>query len=201
MPSFSFLDPNYDVTSEEKPAGHPGGRALHRAGRQRAHAIAAVAQDGPVHHLGRARWLLRPCASAQRAARARQHQLRSPTQPRCRTRTCHCAPGGYGRYGFRVPLFRRLALGARQLRVQRRSRTTPRSWPSSSASGTCRHSACATPMPHPMTDYFDFTRAGIALPFRPRWRPRPPWLLASRNARQASPVRDATGSRPPSASH
>ena len=56
-----------------KPAGHPGRRAVHRSGHERRPAFARVEAHGAVHHLRRARRLLRPRPAAARD-QAGQHQ-------------------------------------------------------------------------------------------------------------------------------
>ena len=99
---FSFIDPNYDIISEENPQDiQAGERFIAQVVNALTHSP-TWQQDRAVHHLGRARRLLRPRAAAE-GDQARQHRAdhrsRRVDEPKRAT-----GAGGYDRYGFRVPL-------------------------------------------------------------------------------------------------
>ena len=66
LPQFTFARAELRHDLRREPAGRPGRRAVHRQGRARAHARADVEAHGAVHHLRRARRLLRPRPAAAR---------------------------------------------------------------------------------------------------------------------------------------
>ena len=154
-PPFTFLDPDYDTTIGGEPAGHPGRRALRGRGGQGAdRSSPAWDKHGAVHHLRRARRLLRPRAAAARD-HARQHRADPGAGPG--------AADARGLRPLRLPRagVRHLTVGSRATTSPMWLRITPRSWRSSNASGTCRHSTIRVTNAHPMTDYFDFSKAGV----------------------------------------
>ena len=153
LPSFTFLDPNYSTTSEENPQDVQVGEQFIARGRERADARADLEAHRAVHHLRRARRLLRPCAAAA-GDQARQHRA----DPRPGDK-----PGGYDRYGFRVPLIvvspwaRR---GYASNVVQDHTSITAfieRKW--NLPAMTFRDANA-----QPMTDYFDFSNPAFAKP-------------------------------------
>ena len=95
LPQFSFVDPDYETTSEENPQDIQVGEGFAAPGHHGAHAVAGLGAHRAVLHLRRARRLLRPRAAAARRS--------SPTPSR-RGSARATLPGGYDRYGFRVPI-------------------------------------------------------------------------------------------------
>ena len=129
-PPFTFLDPNYDTTSEENPQDiQVGERFIAKVVHALMHAptwkhtalfITYDEHGGYYDHVPPPR-AIRPDNIAP---------IQEPGRPTL-------APGSYDRYGFRVPLIV-VSPWARRTTSRASSRTTPRSPPSSSASGTCR---------------------------------------------------------------
>ncbi len=64
LPQFSFVDPNYTTTSEENPQDMQVGEEFLAEVVHAADDLTAVEEHGAVHHLRRARRLLRPRAAA-----------------------------------------------------------------------------------------------------------------------------------------
>ena len=127
LKQFTFLDPNYGTTSEENPQDiQLGERYLAQVvnALMRAKTWKNTVAD---HQLRRARRLLRPCATAA-GDRARL----GGADARARRCPGHVRP-------LRLPRAadRGLPVGTGPTTSRASSRTTPRSWRSSSASGTC----------------------------------------------------------------
>ena len=116
----------HDVGGE--PAGHSGRRAVRRQDRPRPDEGPDVEEHGAVHHLRRARRLLRP-----RAAPARDQARQDPAPDPARRPARLLRPLRLSRAAGR-----RLTLGQAATTSRAASRTSPRSPPSSSASGTSR---------------------------------------------------------------
>ena len=117
------------TTSEENPQDIQVGERFVAQVVHAADARPDVEAHGPVHHLRRARRLLRP-----RPPAPRDQARRDPADDSSRA----TFPARYDRYGFRVPLIVVSPVGARRLRLPRVTQDlTRRSRRSSSASGTC----------------------------------------------------------------
>ena len=161
LPAFSFLDPNYDVTSEENPQDIQAGE------RFIAQVVNAVTRSRLWHktvlfitwdeHGGYYDHVPPPRAIAPDniAPITDPAALSNPNVP--------LAPGGYNRYGFRVPVFV-ISPWARSNYVSTvvQDHTSilafiERKW---NLPALTYRDANA----HPMTDYFDFSRPAFATP-------------------------------------
>ena len=128
LPQFTFLDPQYTTTSEENPQDIQVGERFVASVVKALIKSPTWEQHRAVHQLRRGRRLLRPRPAAEGdQARPRSRRSRSrATFPASTTATGS---------GFRCSSSPR---GRRPATSRTSSRTTPRCWPSSSASGTCR---------------------------------------------------------------
>ena len=154
LPQFSLLDPNYSTTSEENPQDIQVGE---RFVAQIAHAVIALAQLAPHGAVSSP-----TTSTAATTTTCRRRGRSSPTRSSRMTNPAD-APGGYDRYGFRVPLIV-VSPWARKNYVSRivQDHTSitafvERKW--NLPAMTFRDANA-----HPMTDYFDFTRPAFATP-------------------------------------
>ncbi len=161
LPAFSFLDPNYDIDSEENPQDIQAGErfisqvvnaVLHsRRWHKTALFITWDEHGGYYDHVPPPR-AIAPDSIAPITIPA---ALTNPSQP--------LSPGGFNRYGFRVPLFV-ISPWARANYVSRvvQDHTSilafiERKWNLPALSFRDANA-------HPMTDYFDFRRPTFAKP-------------------------------------
>jgi phospholipase C len=185
LPSFSFLDPNYDVVSEENPQDIQAGEEFV------AQVVQAVTHSKQWHktallitydeHGGYYDHVPPPRAiKPDNVAPITDPQaLTDPSEP--------LEPGGYNRYGFRVPLFV-ISPWARANYVSRvvQDHTSilafiERKW--NLPALTFRDANA-----HPMTDYFDFARPAFA---------EPPKLAAAPPIKPGLELCKAAGLKPP----
>ncbi len=185
LPSFSFLDPNYDVTSEENPQDIQVGE------RFIAQVVSALTRSRLWHktalfitydeHGGYYDHVPPPPAIAPDsiAPITNPAALSNPNVP--------LAPGGFNRYGFRVPLFV-ISPWARSNYVSNvvQDHTSilafiERKWNLPALSYRDANA-------HPMTDYFDFTRPAFA---------EPPKLAAAPAMKPGLELCKAAGLQPP----
>ncbi len=90
---FSLVEPDYDKSVRRRPPGRPVRRSVHGQGRQRRDVRPQLAHDHVDLDLRRARGLLRPRPAAGGHPPRRRPPDLQPGDP----------PGGFDRYGFRVP--------------------------------------------------------------------------------------------------